>query len=415
MHQRKISLIVQPGDSFFPIVEAIDGARRSINITIFRMDDPVIQQALLEAAARGVRVRALVAANPRGWQKKNRKLLRDLLKSGIETKQPPADSRKARYHYKILTVDGRQSLILTFNPTRENLHYTRDFGIILHDEAVTAELDRLFDADWNDTEFTPDVNSPLVISPYNSRGKIEELLRSATSSVHIADAKLRDYEILNILMSKAASGVGVKILGSDRYYSDVFSLLKFRQITRFKLHAKCLIVDGARAVVGSANLRYESLDKRREVGIIVDDESVVARIEQVFTADWDQKPRSSSAANTVTLVGAQPPVIVPGAPIVPPGSQYVLLSRRDAMGRHTLRPGETTIGRADDNDIVVLHPAVSRYHARIAIASDTHLVTDLESQNGTFLNGQEVKGSVEIGPGDVLGIADADDFRFMVI
>jgi pSer/pThr/pTyr-binding forkhead associated (FHA) protein len=93
----------------------------------------------------------------------------------------------------------------------------------------------------------------------------------------------------------------------------------------------------------------------------------------------------------------------------------VLLSRRDALSRHTLRPGTTTIGRADDNDIIVLHPAVSRYHARVDIKNGQTRVTDLESQNGTYLNGQEVRGTTEIVPGDILGIADADDFRFMVI
>ena len=57
-------------------------------------------------------------------------------------------------------------LVLTFNPTLENLHYTRDFGIELYDETVAAELNRLFDADWDGAEFSPDPDSPLLISPY---------------------------------------------------------------------------------------------------------------------------------------------------------------------------------------------------------------------------------------------------------
>ena len=72
----KISLIVQPGDSFFPIVRAIDTAERSINLTVFRMDDPIIQKALLEAKQRGVRVRVLIASSARGWEEKNQKLLK---------------------------------------------------------------------------------------------------------------------------------------------------------------------------------------------------------------------------------------------------------------------------------------------------------------------------------------------------
>ena len=207
MVHRKASLIIQPGDSFFPIVKAIDSAQQSINITIFRMDDPIVQRALLEAHSRGVRVRALVAASPRGWEKKNRKLLKELRKAGIETNQPAGDSPKARYHYKFLTVDEKLSLILTFNPTQENLHYTRDYGISLYDEQVAAELNRLFEADWSDTEFIPAENTPLVISPYNSREKIMALLSGATKSIHISDAKLRDHQVINLLMKKAAEGV----------------------------------------------------------------------------------------------------------------------------------------------------------------------------------------------------------------
>jgi cardiolipin synthase A/B len=413
MTNRKISLIVQPGDSFFPIVQAIDAARTSVNITIFRMDDPVIQQAMLDASLRGVRVRALIAANPRGWEKKNRKLLKDLEKAGIETKQPAADTRKTRFHYKILVIDNATSLILTFNPTRENLHYTRDYGVVVRDESVATELNRLFTADWDDREFRPAKSSPLVISPYNSREKMGELLQSATKSIHISDAKLRDYQILNSLMAKARAGVDVKILGSDRYYSDVFSLLKFRQITRFKMHAKCVVVDGARAFVGSMNLRYENMDKRREVGMIVDDPTVVAKLEDIFGSDWAHK-QSVSRESATTLLTVRPPS-VSGALPQPVEDRFVLLSRRDALSRYPLRNGVTTIGRSDENDVVVSDTVVGRYHARVRVDGDTVLVTDLDTKNGTFVNANQIAGEAEIKPGDIVSIADADEFRLVEI
>jgi cardiolipin synthase A/B len=413
MTNRKHSLIIQPGDSFFPIVHAMDSARTSINITIFRMDDPVIQQAMLDATKRGVRVRALIAANPRGWEKKNRKLLKDLEKAGIETRQPAADTRKTRFHYKILVVDNATSLILTFNPTRENLHYTRDYGVIVRDETIAAELNRLFDADWDDREFRPTKESPLVISPYNSREKMGELLQNATKSIHISDAKLRDYQILNLLMAKARAGIEVKILGSDRYYSDVFSLLKFRQITRFKMHAKCVVVDSARAFVGSMNLRFENMDKRREVGIVVDDPTVVAKLEDIFASDWTHKQATSREAATTLLKARTPSVSGILAP--PPEERFVLLSRRDALSRYPLRNGVTTIGRSDENDVVVSDTVVGRFHARVRVTDDAVLAADLDTKNGTFVNGNQIAGEVAIKPGDIVSIADADEFRLVEI
>ena len=70
--QQKISLIVQPGDSFFPIVRAVDRAVHTINLTVYRMDDPIIQCALLDARRRGVHWKARTSTNrrlnPRRWR-----------------------------------------------------------------------------------------------------------------------------------------------------------------------------------------------------------------------------------------------------------------------------------------------------------------------------------------------------------
>jgi phosphatidylserine/phosphatidylglycerophosphate/cardiolipin synthase-like enzyme len=413
MSHTKVTLIVQPGDSFFPIVEAIDAARTSINLTIFRMDDPVVQQALLEAAARGVRVRALVATNPRGWVKENKKLLKELGKRGVETKNPAADTVKKRYHYKILTVDADQSLVLTFNPTRENLHYTRDYGVVVRDPLVTAELNRLFDADWNDTPFEASPAAPLAISPYNSRDKVTEFLGSATRSIHISDAKLRDKQVLGLLREKAASGVDVRVLGMEPAYRDRGTPIQYRQITRFKMHAKCTVVDSERAFIGSMNLRAVALDKRREVGIFVDDAKAIAQLEHVFSSDWEQKSGSLETLKT-QIPGVAVPTPVPEEPPMPT-SDYALLSRTDALSRFPLFPGENAIGRSSSNDVVISHPSVSRSHAKIVINGERPVLVDLESQNGTYLNGAPVTGAVPLKPGDIIGIAQSDEFRFIEV
>src|SRR5215210_6841295 len=114
-----LSLIIQPGDSFFPIVDAIDTATHSIKMTIFRMNDPIVRDAMSYAVARGVKVQALIAPASKGWTKKNKKLTEELGKLGVEVRVPRARKEKIkRYHYKIMMIDDLQSLILTFNPTQ---------------------------------------------------------------------------------------------------------------------------------------------------------------------------------------------------------------------------------------------------------------------------------------------------------
>lgn len=55
-----------------------------------------------------------------------------------------------------------------------------------------------------------------------------------------------------------------------------------------------------------------------------------------------------------------------------------------------------TIGRSSDNDIVVSDPLVSRYHSQIVENSGIYWIVDLESTNGTYVNGERIKGRVEI-------------------
>lgn len=410
--RQKISLIVQPGDSFFPIVRAIDRAERSINLTVFRMDDPIIQQALLEARQRGVRIRVLISSSARGWEEKNRKLLKDAKETGIATKEPAGDSKRARYHYKVMTVDDEEALVFTFNPTRENLHYARDFGIEVYNPAIATEINRLFDADWNDLPFAPDRESPLLVSPFNSRQKMEMLLENARESIEIADAKLTDPEIIRLLVNKARSGIPIRVLGDEEHGSELPPEIDFRAVPRYRLHAKCTIIDGATAVIGSMNLRTESLDRRRELSIAVDDADVLRGLAAVFESDWERKaPASDSTATQVMrafdMLSTEPATVS--------AVGFVLISRTNALVRHSIREGLTAIGRAQENDIVIRNVLVSRHHAQITLDGGTCRITDLDSGNGTFLNGERVIGSQCLRPGDVVRIAESEEFRLLEI
>jgi len=65
---------------------------------------------------------------------------------------------------------------------------------------------------------------------------------------------------------------------------------------------------------------------------------------------------------------------------------------------------EVTIGRAPENDLLLVEPGVSRSHARIRAEGPGHVLLDEGSRNGTVLNGMPVRAAVALSPGDRIGI-----------
>jgi pSer/pThr/pTyr-binding forkhead associated (FHA) protein len=68
-----------------------------------------------------------------------------------------------------------------------------------------------------------------------------------------------------------------------------------------------------------------------------------------------------------------------------------------------------TIGRGGQNDVVLDGDEfASASHARIEVRGDDVWVQDLESTNGTFVNGSRVAGAERLSPGDVLRVGETD-------
>ncbi len=66
--------------------------------------------------------------------------------------------------------------------------------------------------------------------------------------------------------------------------------------------------------------------------------------------------------------------------------------------------GTTTIGRSPDNNLVLSDGFVSSSHAVLDLRDGTWWLTDLDSRNGTWVNGEKISQEVEIRPGDVVAI-----------
>lgn len=84
----------------------------------------------------------------------------------------------------------------------------------------------------------------------------------------------------------------------------------------------------------------------------------------------------------------------------------VLLLTASDERKYPAYRGEVTLGRDTGNDIVIPVYQVSRYHARLNCSREGCWVVDLNSTNGTFINGMRLPAETPrfLRPGDVLGV-----------
>jgi hypothetical protein len=87
--------------------------------------------------------------------------------------------------------------------------------------------------------------------------------------------------------------------------------------------------------------------------------------------------------------------------------QLILQRKGKQIWRTQLRRVVSTLGRAYGCTIRIPSSEVSRLHCRLRIENDLVTVEDLESVNGTFLNGRRIRAVEIVRPGDCLALGPA--------
>ena len=306
------TLIVEPADGRSSVLATISGAVRAIDLTIYELTDPGTVDALVAAQGRGVAVRVLYnwySFDAATQASDVTPTVQRLTAAGVQCRPAPRDF--AVTHEKACVIDGRQALVLTFNLSAEYFESTRDFGIVSSVATEVAEIEAVFEADWSSQPVTPQV-ATLVWSPTNSRSRLLALIGGATHTLEVYNEELSDPGILGALVAAAARGVVVRVIAAVLASEDS-SNGNARGITYLRsggvqavckafpvptptgtapiyIHAKVVVADfgtpSAAAFVGSENFSCESLNDNRECGILVDETSILERIESTFQSDW---------------------------------------------------------------------------------------------------------------------------------
>ena len=293
------SLIVLPDETAKPILDAIDAARESLRIKMFEFSDPSVMKAVTGAHERGVNVRIMLNPARRSGEAENEETRKQLGDAGIEV----IDSNPAfdLTHEKSMVVDGTTAFVKSLNWETKNFTETRDYAVVTCHRHEVNEIVECFEADWHRKDFSPYENSNLIWCSSNGRDRIARFIDIAKHTLFLQNERYQDAIIIERLVRAQGRGVKVHVMarpphtlkkekliegvGGLRIMDDVG--IKIHKLKHLKLHAKMLLADGCRAIIGSINLTPGSFDSRRELAIEVRDDEIVERLQKVAHHDWE--------------------------------------------------------------------------------------------------------------------------------
>lgn len=293
---RGVQVFVEPDAGVTPVIHAIAGATHSVWVEVYLLTDSRVIAALEDAERRGVDVRVMVEEHPFGGDVTvPQRTVQTLTTAGIQARF--ANPAYHFTHVKMLIIDRATVYVLTANLSRSGLGGSsaarnREFGVIDTHADDVAEAAAIFQADWNRTQ--PVLHdSNMVVSPVNARSKITELLEQARTSLLIEDEEMYDTASEDALIAAARRGVSVRLIlpgSSDIEAADASRLkaggVRIVYVSSPYMHAKVIIADDHLAFVGSENFSQTSLDKNREVGLLLADATALATLTGTFARDW---------------------------------------------------------------------------------------------------------------------------------
>lgn len=286
-----VTIIVEPTDKAQALLTAINGAKKSVHVTMYLLGDKRFIDALIAQHGAGRDVKVILNQKFMNGAGTNQTAYSQLQAAGVSVVWAP--SAFSLTHEKCVIVDGTQAWIMTMNLEPSSSTKNREFLAVDTDAADVGEAEGVFAADFGGTAYVPSGN--LLVAPVNARDRLLALIQGAKASVDVEGEELSDYKIVNALVAAQKSGVKVRVVLSDSTPSSTQTTavqqLKAASVQVVSvgtpyIHAKAIVADGARAYVGSENFSTGSLQYNRELGLITTNAASAALVGQTIAKDF---------------------------------------------------------------------------------------------------------------------------------
>jgi len=272
------------------IVSLIDNSKNRVYIEVYMFTEKRLQESIIKAKKRWVDVKVVLEKNPYNAYNINNKTSDLLKKNNIEVIWSDTKNYSLN-HSKFLIIDD-EIILSSGNLTYSTFAYNRDFFFFIKNKGVLETFIFIFENDFIWNKISP-YHTNLVLSPDYSRKKLETMILSAKTSLDIYFQYLKDEHMFSLLIQKAEQGIDINIILADTAQEDNKNEIeklrklwvKVELIKTPKIHAKAILVDKTYLFMWSENFSTYSLDKNREVWLIIKDKTNISKFIDIFKKD----------------------------------------------------------------------------------------------------------------------------------
>jgi phosphatidylserine/phosphatidylglycerophosphate/cardiolipin synthase-like enzyme len=289
---------------------ALAAVQSTLDIAAYEFNNPVLTQAVLDAKARGVRVR-IVSDDVDGLGDANT-TLHQFEAAGIPV---VTDQRGDLMHNKFMILDGTEVWTGSWNYTINDTYRNNNNALVLRSQRVVQNYQTEFDEMFAEGQFGPRSRANTPNQTFTQDGvpiavyfaPEDEVVPAMVEAVNTAQESVRFMafsftldDVAQAMLARATAGVNVEGIfettGSETRFSELTPLfcagLDVRQDGNpYILHHKVIIIDGRTVVTGSFNFSASATDSNDENLVIIQDPDLAAQYLAEFDRRWAEAVR----------------------------------------------------------------------------------------------------------------------------
>jgi len=269
---------ISPWNSQTKFIPQISKTKNKLWIQTYEFTNKDIKKLFKDLANRGADIRIIIEDNKYQQFSNTLKVLRTYFTWYNNVWLKSDKWMWTEYVHSKINILDSWFIIQTANLTLSSFKTNREYFLWSTNTGILFSLNKIFLRDWSGEKIqASDIHPNLVICNINCRTVIEKLLNNARQSITIQTQYITDPGILKILKNKSDLKLNLLLANTPEndYVVKYFGPKRARIFKKYYNHTKMILVDNKTLLLWSMNLSANSLDKNREIWILLIDPSLI--------------------------------------------------------------------------------------------------------------------------------------------